>query len=128
MSHGFKLRYDQMRENNPSDNPVQTESTETYQTAGHTRNVCFNWPDGRRLFLNYAYLLSCDFKPDMDRNRIRLTFSSHVVLLEGFKLESLFLALLDHLPRFISALDERYLANAKEDVIVTAIQVEGGKD
>lgn len=108
MSQGFKLRFDQMREGDP------TASTggepEAFATPGHARNVCLAWPDGRRFFLNYAYLVAGEFQPGEETNLIRLEFTSHTVTLRGHRLHELFAALLDHRPRVIASGEARYAA------------------
>ena len=116
MNQGFKLRFDQLRENDPTDPADGSGSllVENYTTMGHTRNVCLVWPDGRRAFFNYAYLIVGEFEPNDEKNVIRLGFSSHNVTLQGYSLESLFMALLDHLPRIITAIDPRYVLEKGE--------------
>lgn len=111
MNQGFKLRFDQLRENDPSspDNGSASLEAELYPSGGHSRNLCLIWPDGRRAFFNYAYLVVGEFKPNTEKNSIKLSFSSHSVSLEGYSLQSLFMALLDHLPRIITATDPRYV-------------------
>lgn len=111
MNQGFKLRFDQLRDNDPTA-PADESSPlliEQYSSPGHARNLCLIWPDGRRAFLNYAYLVAGEFEPNTDKNMIRLSFSSHTVSLHGYSLETLFVALLDHLPRVIKAVDPRYV-------------------
>jgi hypothetical protein len=127
MSHGFKLRFDEMREGDPTNfDKIKTNDVpEFYQTAGHTRNVCFIWSNEKRLFLNYAYLIGCEFNPNDDKNQIKLIFSSHTVSLIGYNLLSLYTALLDHLPRFVSEVDARYALEAEsEEAIIVEIIVE----
>lgn len=127
MNQGFKLRFDQMRESDPtpSDASSGTGETDQYQQPGYVRNVCFVWPDGRRMFFNYAYLVAAEFKPGQETNIIKLSFSSHTVLVKGYSLDSLFMALLDHFPRLITATDPRYvLEENKTDVIVVEITVD----
>ena len=127
MSHGFKLRFDEMREGDPtnSESTKQDENELFYQGSGHTRNVCFVWSNEKRLFLNYAYLVSGEFNPNEEKNLITLTFSSHTVSLSGYNLESLHSALMDHLPRLIFEVDSRYALNSeKEEVIVIKIIIE----
>jgi hypothetical protein len=111
MNQGFKLRYDQLRENDPTgtDQENSAGATELYPSSGHTRNVCLVWPDGRKAFFNYAYLIAGEFEPNSDKNLIKLSFSSYSVVLHGYSLETLFMALLDHLPRIIKAVDPRYV-------------------
>ncbi|PSR55784.1 hypothetical protein AHMF7605_20920 [Adhaeribacter arboris] len=128
MSQGFKLRYDQMRENDPT--KVDTDSkvshkNDYYDSPGNSRSLCLVWPDGRRVFLSYSYLVSGEFKLDGDKNVITLTFSSYKVILKGFGLQPLFMALLDHLPRMIVAIDSRYaLSDNMKDVLVTDMVVQ----
>ncbi len=87
--------------------------------------MCLIWPDGRRFFLNYAYLVGGEFDPEHEKNVIRLSFSSHTANLQGYSLESLFMALLDHLPRLIYAVDERYvLENDRKEAIVVEMVIE----
>lgn len=127
MSHGFKLRFDEMRESDPtnSDSTKQDENELFYQSSGHARNVCFVWSNEKRLFLNYAYLVSGEFNPNEEKNLITLTFSSHTVSLHGYNLETLFTALMEHLPRIIFEVDSRYaLGSELRDVIIVEIIVE----
>lgn len=121
MNPNFRLRFDQMRESTPTERPEasvpddQASDTTRYEIVGHVRNLCLGWPDGRRMFLNYAYLVACEYMPGDDKNSIRLSFSSHTVALNGYGLETLFMALLDHLPRLIMAEDERYVQSHEID-------------
>ncbi|MBO0950589.1 hypothetical protein [Fibrella forsythiae] len=109
MNQGFKLRFDQMRENDPTSvNESGQDMAQLYATAGHIRNICFAWPDGKKAFFNYAYLIATEFEPNAEQNLIKLNFSSHQVSLSGYHLESLFMALLDHLPRIVTVQDARY--------------------
>ncbi len=127
MNQGFKLRFDQLRDNDLTgpDSGSGSLLIENYPAPGHTRNVCLVWPDGRRFFLNYAYLIAGEFEPNGDRNLIRLIFSSHSVALKGYSLETLFMELLDHLPRMIKCADKRYAqSNESVDVVVTDIIIE----
>jgi len=111
MSQGFNLKFDRMRENLPAntDSDQQDHTNPArYDTPGYTRNVCFVWPDGKRIFFNYAYLVSAEFIPKEDMNEIKLEFSGQTVSLKGYGLEGLFMEFLDHLPRIVMAVDGRY--------------------
>ena len=124
MSQGYKLRFDQMRENDPTQ-AEQNESTgnqDNYQQAGSTRNLCLVWPDGKRAFYNYAYLVSVVFELGEEKNVITLCFSNDVIKIQGFLLEPLFMALFEHLPRIITVTDERYAVD--EESLVTNILIE----
>jgi len=110
MSQSFKFRYDEMRENNPaSPNSPKNERIEDdllYPSGGGIRNVCFVFLDGKRLFLNYAYLVSGEYNPD--ESMILLAFTTHTVLLKGFRLENLFEQFMQQLNRVVACIDERY--------------------
>lgn len=127
MNQGFRLRFDQLRDNDPT-GPADAADllrVEQYASVGHTRNVCLVWPDGRRAFLNYAYLVAGEYEPNDEKNMIRLSFSSHSVTLQGYSLEPLFMALLDHLPRIITAIDPRYVLDEdRESSVVINIVLE----
>ncbi|ADB38020.1 hypothetical protein [Spirosoma linguale] len=128
MSQSFKLRFDQMRDGDPTA-PEATEAPlglhSIYPTVGYTRNLCLVWPDGRKLFANYAYLVAGEFEPGDETNMIRLSFSAQLITLRGYGLEPLFIALLDHLPRFILASDPRYVLDEdKANAVVIEMAVE----
>lgn len=114
-----------MREGDPSktEETVQPDAGNgMFHALGYARNLCLVWPDGKRLFLNYAYLLAGEFKVGEEKNEIKLSFSSHTIILRGYGLESLFMALLDHLPRMIIAIEERYVT--EEDLrLITVLEI-----
>lgn len=128
MNQGFKLRYDQMRDGDPmGTRPENTPTVETgaSDSAGNVRNLCLCWLDGRRLFLNYAYLVTGEFTPGDETNIIKLGFTSHNVTLQGYGLDVLFSELLGHSPRFIHQVDPRYeKIEVSERETVVAIGVE----
>lgn len=112
MNREFKLRFDQMREGNPAkpeDSGSPETESETGPLSGYTRTLCLIWPNGRRFFLNYAYLLAGELKIVGEKNEILLYFSSHTVMLRGYGLKTLFSELLEQGPRRIRAADERYV-------------------
>ncbi|MGN8037822.1 hypothetical protein ACTJJ0_22210 [Chitinophaga sp. 22321] len=121
MSQSFRLKFDQMRDGDPTNretsDPVSGEGSdsrdESYSGYSNVRNVCFAWPDGRKLFLNYAYLVSCDYQPE--ENTLSLTWTTHTVMIKGFSLHNLFDELMQHLPRQIVCTDPRYNATVEKD-------------
>ena len=125
MNQGFKLRFDQLRESDPTPAAEARQDTPVlYATPGHARNICFAWPDGKKAFFNYAYLIATEFEPNTDRNTIKLNFSSHQINLAGYHLETLFMDLLDHLPCMVTAIDARYaLSEETQMPIVFEIKV-----
>lgn len=127
MSQGFNLRFDKMRENNPASpdaSKAEIPLIKKYDAAGYPRNVCFVWPDGSFIFSQYVHLHPGKFDPNGEMNKIVLDFSSHVVTLTGYRLESLAMEFLDHLPRIVTAVDPRYGSTQNGGPIVTAINVE----
>lgn len=126
MSQGFNLRFDKMRENNPA-SPETAKSEiplpDKYDIPGYARNVCFVWPDGKREFFNYAYLVAAKYNPGEDKNEITLVFSGYTVTLHGYALEGLFMDFLDHIPRIVTAIDTRYASrvNSGSETIIEII-------
>jgi hypothetical protein len=128
MNQGFKLRYDELRENDPTgaaDKQAPAGHDNLYTGQSYARSLCFVWPDGKRVLMNYAYFVSAEFDIVQDKNWIRLNFSTAAVLLSGYRLEELFLQLLEHVPRIIEVNDERY-ANIENSIagVVTDIVIE----
>lgn len=124
MSQDYKLRYDQIREGDPTkpNTPAPSkkdELMEVYQTPSHARNLCLVWLDGRRMFFNYAYLVSGEYSPNSEKNVILLHFASYMVQLQGYCLEDLFMEILEHSPKMIMQVDERYIFdNSQQNLIV----------
>lgn len=128
MSLDFKLRYDQLREGDPTkpaeENEVNAENS-SYNSPSNARNLCFIWADGKRQFISYAYLVGVEFSPGSEGNVLTLNFTAYLVTLKGYGLETLFTALLDHLPRQILQVEERYIqVKGTESTFVTAISVQ----
>lgn len=130
MSQDFRQRYEQLRAGDPT-KPVNTPETlecaSYYETLGHGRSLCLVWPDGRRMFLNYAYLVSGEFTIEGETNIITLHFSLHTVTVKGYVLEALFTALLDHLPRILSETDPRYTNTDGQDSTIIELLVISSK-
>lgn len=94
-----------------------------YPTAGNVRNVCFVMPDGKMIFLNYAYLVAGEY--NSEDSTITLSFTSHMVSLRGYNLESIYVDLMFQLCKQVNYIDERYeTIEGKGHAIVTNILVE----
>jgi hypothetical protein len=110
MSQSFKFKYDEMRENDPAGNNSNTNEGFSdgafYPSSGSVRNVCFVFLDGKRLFLNYAYLVSGEYNPE--ENMILLAFTTHAVALKGIRLETLYNQFIQQLNKIVACVDERY--------------------
>lgn len=123
MSQGYKLRFDQMKENNPTPSESEIQNDETfYQTKGSIRNLGLVFKDGNIRGFPYAFILDYSFKLSDEKNVIILELSSKIISLYGYKLWSLYWELFDQTPRIIHEVDERY-ANESESV-VTKIVIE----
>ncbi|MFN3377932.1 MAG: hypothetical protein ACK41O_00670 [Runella zeae] len=124
MNREFKLRFDQMREGNPSKAEEGTEDNLSPNSAP-ARSLCLVWPNGRRFFLSYAYLMAGELHLSREKNEILLYFSSHTVTLRGYGLESLFTELMQHLPSLIYQSEERYVTSEQnQGAFVTEIEVQ----
>jgi hypothetical protein len=110
MSQGYKSRFEQMRENalqqSSQDNSVQSSQDHQYPSGGNGRNICFIWPDGKRLFLSYSYMVSGQYSPE--ESAIVLTFTTCTVTVKGSNLESLFDELMEQRTRLLECEDGRY--------------------
>ncbi len=103
------------QKNDPSKQNDDQE-IENYSTAGQVRNLCFVQTDGKRLFLNYAYLVSGEYSPEA--NTIKLVYTTHEITLKGRNLEGLFESLMGHAPRQIVAVEKRYEGVKEETAII----------
>lgn len=123
MSQNFKLKFDEMRQGNPVAQDTEDGTPyKTYGTEGHVRNICFEWPDGKMKFLNYAYLVSGEYNPD--ESKITLTFTSEIVIVSGNNLGALFVDLINHIPKLLSYSDDRYSGlKDGQDVVIKEITI-----
>lgn len=113
----FKLKVDEMRENDP------VKKDENYHSGSNVRNVCFVQADGKMLFLNYGYLVACEYLPD--EGLIILKFTSHTITLKGTRLESLYQEFFNHIPKLVICAEDRYNSLDENPVtLVTKINVE----
>ena len=104
--------FDKLNKGNADkDNPQNSDTEngiEQFSTPGHVRNLCFVQPDGKRLFLNYAYLVSGEYKPE--ENIVVLTYTTHEITLKGRSLTDLYNSLMAHMLKQVVAIDKRYEA------------------
>ncbi len=113
--------FDKLNKGNADkDSPQNSDAEngiEQFSTPGHVRNLCFVQPDGARLFLNYAYLVSGECLPEA--STILLSYTTHEVTLKGRNLSGLYDSLMTHMLKQVVAIDKRYEAtkDATEPVV-----------
>jgi hypothetical protein len=115
VSFDLKLKYDQL------DSAKDNTASRDYETEGMARNVCFVQADGDSLFLAYGYMVSGQFIKE--EGKIILGFTSHTITLTGVRLESLFQKLMNHLPKVIVCVENRYNDIESNEPIVNAIEI-----
>lgn len=128
MSQNFNDRFSQFMSGNATqqDDPEISgkihPDIEYYTHNNGVRNVCFVLLNDNRIFLNYGYLVSCEFM--QERNEITMGFTTHTVKLRGIRLLELFEDFQMHTPRIIRAKQERYNDVGDEKIpIVNKIEV-----
>lgn len=124
MSQDYKLRFDQMKENNPTqaDAASQAGDSAYYPGESSIRNFCLVWKDGNMDDFPYSYVLHTKFRLGEEKNVIIIELPSKLITLSGYGLTALFLAFKKQLPQFIYQIDERY--TSQDDTVVTDIQIE----
>lgn len=112
MSQKYKDKYEELRNNDlgtkQSNDDTTPKEEETYATPGNVRNIGFVWKDGRKMFLNYAYLVFCNFEIVNEISVLVLGFTSHTVTLKGFGLHKLYEKFIFHLPALVFEEEQRY--------------------
>lgn len=128
MSQNFNDRFSQFMSGNATqqnDSGItdKTHPDIDYYTHNNgVRNVCFILLNDNRIFLNYGYLVSCEFM--QEKNEITMGFTTHTVKLRGVYLLELFEDFQMHLPRVIRAKSERYNVIGNDKIpIVNKIDV-----
>jgi hypothetical protein len=117
-----KLNKDKLGNKNDPPKSEAGKEIERYDSPGNVRNLCLVQPDGKRLFLNYAYLISGEFLPD--DNSITLTYTTHVIKLKGHNLQPLHESLMAHVPKQITCVEKRYEATKEEtETVVSEIVI-----
>ena len=116
MSLKLNTRFNEMKENNPSSRDTQSSKKamildDVYPSPGSVRNLCYELSDGRKMFLNYAYLISAELATENDK--MMITYTTHTVLITGINLEPLFINLMANMPQLIRHTESRYATQYK---------------
>lgn len=117
----LRYKFDKLNENDPEKKESQgSTDIERFDAPANVRNLCLVPLSGKMLFLNYSYLMSGEYSPD--DGTITLTFTTHTVTLKGKNLENLFVDFVNHMPKIVSCVDERYAGTKGEnETIVTEL-------
>lgn len=104
-------RFDKLndpKEANNTDPKIQDgeEDIVLFDTPGHARNICFIEANGKQTFLNYAYLVSGEYNPEL--SEITLMFTTHTVALKGSNLEGVFEEIFSQQTKLVRRQDKRY--------------------
>jgi len=122
MNQSFRLKSEEIRRNNITSDSNQEASYKKYQSAGHVRNISLVLLDGTRVFLNYAYLLSCMCDPSYEY--LELIFTSHKVVIKGLRLKQLYYDLLTHSPLELECSNSRYNSVSEgNEAVINDIQL-----
>jgi hypothetical protein len=121
MSQDYKNFYQQMKDNAAeTSNESEAKATDHYPAPSNTRNIIFEWADGRKLFLNYAFLISGELSKENDR--MILTFTNCTINVDGIKLQVLFEQLNSQLVRVVKETNSRYTEITNDSAIVKKIE------
>lgn len=123
----FRVRFDEMRQNDPTKEPNSSTDKKgegnQYETPGYARALRMVWPDGKRMFLHYSYLVSGECTPD--ETTVSLVFSAQTVTIKGRNLGELFEGISQQLVREIACMDERYNETLEEkEIVINEIDVQ----
>jgi hypothetical protein len=124
MSQNFKLRSDEIQENDVGKDFRNPEVSQhrIYDDEGHIRNISFILPEGKRIFLNYAYLISGECSSDDET--LTLRFTSGSVVLQGFRLSKFYNEIFLQKTLEVGIIDKRYNATISNlSPIINSIKV-----
>ncbi|GCC49832.1 hypothetical protein SanaruYs_00460 [Chryseotalea sanaruensis] len=126
MSQKYKDKYEELRNNDIGQKETVTNETEHafYDMPGNARMVTFAWPDGRELFLNYAYLVSGEITEAGETTTLFLTFTTHQITIKGHGLQELFVSLTGQTAKTLRKQDPRYTAINGEKARISEILAE----
>ncbi len=119
MSDNHKSRLHDYLSGDPTKkNEPKEDENITYFDTNYTgiRNVCFVLLDSKQIFMNYNYLVSGEYLPE--ENKITLQFTTSTITLQGYNLEKLFQDFMQHLPKVIVVMDERYRNILENNVFI----------
>ncbi|HVW96853.1 MAG TPA: hypothetical protein VHA56_12860 [Mucilaginibacter sp.] len=119
MSQDFELGFDSFDRPHQNNGAESNNIPDEYKMSSSVRNLCLIWPDGRKKFFNYAYLVSAEYVPE--DGLIQIAFTSATLTIKGIKLDILYDKLLFHIPVKIVCQDERYNQVATDDYCVNEI-------
>jgi hypothetical protein len=117
MNQKYKDKYEELRNNDIGQKEPISDKTEHefYETPGNSRMITFAWQDGRKLFMNYAYLVCGELIEDGESSIITLTFTTHTISLKGHLLENIFVSLIHQNAKILTEIYPRYKDNKSSE-------------
>ena len=94
--------------------PIKKPERQEYYVTGASKSLDLHMLDGNRHLVSYSYLIYGRLIYGDDMQKLSLFFTTHHVIIEGYRLEKLYEYVLGHSLRMVKALGERYLAIADE--------------
>jgi len=108
MSQNFRLKSDELRQNNPAKDVRQDDNPfyKVYPDNGQIRNFMLTWPDGSSITIPYYTVSRIEFK-SYDGS-IMMAVGNDNIVFEGVELKSLYNDFFFQLPLEIIVTDVRY--------------------
>lgn len=105
-----------------------TSNTEECYTTGKTQTINFVKIDGSQQMFPYSQLITAWTEHTDEENVIKIFYSTHLITVKGFNLDTIYEALEKQNLKSLTAQDERYfnLSNEKK-VFVKGIEIEWKK-
>jgi len=111
MNRDFKLKFDEYKDNDPTEKPGSDNNPDYYPAGSNARHIVFVWSEKKMQSFNYSYLVTQSY--DAAKNAITMQFTSHTVEIKGVRLDGLFHELVAQIPKYIRITDKRY--NSTDD-------------
>lgn len=107
MSQSFRLKSDELRQNNPAKDVRQVDDAfyKVYPDNGNIRQFMLTWPDGVSTTIPYFAVSKTDYGQD---GSITLHTSVGTIVFQGLRLRALYNDFFYSLPLEIIICDERY--------------------
>jgi hypothetical protein len=108
MSQNFRLKSDELRQNNPTIDVRQDDEAfyRTYESSGYIRNVALTMPNGKSFTIPYVLISKIEYDPMA--GAVTIINGGEKIVLNGVRLKALYYDLFFQLPLEIFITEERY--------------------